>query len=424
MVALTSFIDVASDSHFPLQNLPFGVFKPDAQTAPRIGVAIGDLVLDLQVIAEHGLLTGPELRDHKIVFAQSSLNAFLALGQSAWREARTTVMQLLCADEATLRDNKKLRAQALHRQDQVSMLLPVTVRGYTDFYSSKEHATNLGKMFRGSDNALMPNWLHMPIGYDGRASSIVVSGTDFARPCGQIMPPNADNPIFSASKRLDAELEVGFIVGSNSKLGEPISTQAAPQHIFGVVLLNDWSARDIQKWEYQPLGPFLGKNFCTSISPWVVTLDALEPFRVSGPKQQPQPLPYLQCEQAWNFNLQLQMLLKTATMTQPDTVATTNFRQVYWNFCQQVAHHTINGCNLRTGDIFASGTVSGDQPGSYGSFIELCWGGKQPLTLSNGETRTFLEDGDSVTITGWCQGDNYRIGFGEVTGTVLPALSK
>jgi fumarylacetoacetase len=299
--------------------------------------------------------------------------------------------------------------------------MPCLIPNYTDFYSSREHATNVGIMMRGADNALMPNWLHLPVAYHGRASSIVISGTDIVRPHGQTKADDAAAPTFGPSRSLDFELELGLLIGQGNDLGKPISTAQAPEHVFGMVLVNDWSARDVQKWEYQPLGPFLAKNFATSISPWVVTLDALEPFRIAGPKQDPEPLPYLRCQGNWSYDIQLEIWLQTAKMSAPVKISATNAKYLYWNICQQIAHHTVNGCNLQTGDLLASGTISGPTPDSLGSMLELAWKGTRPIQLPNGETRVFLQDGDRVTMTGYCQGDGYRIGFGEVTGTVLPA---
>lgn len=303
------------------------------------------------------------------------------------------------------------------------MRIPAFIPNYTDFYSSREHATNVGIMLRGADNALMPNWLHLPVAYHGRASSVVVSDTDIERPNGQTKADDAAAPTFGPTKSLDFELELGIFIGQGNELGRPISTAQAAEHVFGMVLVNDWSARDIQKWEYQPLGPFLAKNFATSISPWVVTLDALEPFRVAGPTQDPVPLPYLHCEGNWSYDINLEIWLQTAQMTEPVRISATNAKHLYWNICQQIAHHTINGCNLQTGDLLASGTISGPTPDSLGSMLELAWKGTRPIQLPNGETRTFLQDGDRITMTGWCQGPGYRVGFGEVTGRVLAPLA-
>jgi fumarylacetoacetase len=416
---LRSFINVSPQSHFPIQNLPYGVFRRRTGDDPVVGVAIGEFVLDLAVLESSRLLdiTGGGER----VFDRGSLNFFMSLGRSAWREARSTLTRLLREDEPTLRDNARLRDRALVPLKDVEMLLPAQVGDYTDFYSSREHATNVGIMFRGKENALQPNWLHLPVGYHGRSSSIVVSGTDIIRPQGQIKPDDADAPTFGASKNLDFELEMGFFVGPGNPLGRPIPVDNALDHIFGMVIVNDWSARDIQKWEYVPLGPFLGKNFGTSISPWVVTMDALDAFRVSGPKFDPQPLPYLRSSGDLAYDIKLEVLLHTPKSEKPARISASNFRHMYWNIAQQLAHHTINGCNLRPGDLLASGTISGPTPESYGSMLELAWKGTKPLKLPSGETRTFLQDGDRVTMTAWCEGPGYRVGFGEVTGKILPA---
>jgi fumarylacetoacetase len=297
----------------------------------------------------------------------------------------------------------------------------VEIGDYTDFYSSREHATNVGIMFRGKENALMSNWLHLPVAYHGRSSSIVVSGTDIHRPCGQTKADGADQPDFGPSRSLDFELEMGCFIGPGNELGEPIPIARAADHVFGMVLVNDWSARDIQKWEYVPLGPFLGKNFGTSISPWVVPMLALEPFRTAGPNQDPVPLPYLQSKGDWAVDIHLEAYLQSPTMEKAHRICATNFKHLYWNIGQQVAHHTVNGCNLQTGDLLASGTISGPTPDSYGSLLELAWKGTKPIALPNGDMRSFLQDGDRLTITGWCQGSGYRVGFGEVTGKILPA---
>jgi fumarylacetoacetase len=303
----------------------------------------------------------------------------------------------------------------------VELLLPVEIGDYTDFYSSREHATNVGTMLRGPDKALMPNWLHLPVAYHGRSSSIVVSGTDLHRPHGQSKPESADSPLFGPCRSVDFELEMGCFIGTGNVLGSPIPVDRAPEHVFGMVLVNDWSARDIQAWEYVPLGPFLAKNFCTSVSPWVVTLDALEPFRTTGPAQDPTPFPYLRTTGPQTYDIRLEVLLQTAKTTESRRICSSNFKHLYWNVAQQIAHHTSNGCNLRTGDLLASGTISGPTPDSYGSMLELSWRGSRPIDLGNGETRSFLQDGDRVTFRAWCEGAGYRVGFGEVTGQVLPA---
>ena len=419
LAPLKSFLDIAPDSHFPIQNLPFGIFKP-AQGAARVGVAISEFVLDLSALEEAGHFKSPEFQDQR-VFSESALNAFLALGRPAWHKAREVLQHLLAAGTATLRDDTKLRARAFHAQKDVAMQLPARIGDYTDFYSSYHHAHNVGTMLRGAENALMPNWKWLPVAYHGRASSIVVSGTDVRRPHGQTKPPTADAPIFGPSRSFDYELETAFLIGSGNTLGEPVPIDRATDHIFGLVLMNDWSARDVQAWEYQPLGPFLAKNFCTSISPWVVTLEALEEFRKPLPSQDPEPLPYLRAAKDFTYDIQLEARLQTATMTEPHVITRTNFQNLYWSIAQQLAHHTVNGCNLQPGDLLASGTISGPTEDSRGCMLELTWRGANPLTLPDGETRKWLEDGDGLTITGWAQGDGYRVGFGEVAGRVLPA---
>ena len=416
-----SFIEVSPESHFPIQNLPYGVFRPRNGGSPRIGVAIGDYVLDLAVLDEAGHFRETAAAG-KEVFAKSSLNAFMALGRPAWQEVRARIQALLRADEPALRDNDSLRSAALVRQTDVELLLPAQIGDYTDFYASKEHATNVGIMFRGKDNALMPNWTHLPVGYHGRASSVVVSGTAIRRPRGQMKPADATTPVFGPCRQLDIELEMGLFIGLGNNQGTPISVEQAEDHIFGLVLVNDWSARDIQSWEYQPLGPFLAKNFATSISPWVVPLAALEPFRVEGPRQDPEPLPYLQTSGKKSFDIHLEVYLQGQEMDRPQRICASNFRYLYWSMAQQIAHHTVGGCNLQPGDLLASGTISGPEKETRGSLLELTWRGTEPLSFDNGEQRNWLEDGDQVTITGWCQGDGYRVGFGEVTGRILPAL--
>lgn len=420
--SLRSFVDVPANSDFSIHNLPLGIFRPRALARPRVGIAIGELVLDLSVLVERCLFTGPEMRD-TYVFHEPELNAFLSMGPPAWREARRRITELLSADESALRDDAGLRDACLLRAASVEMLLPARIGDYTDFYSSREHATNVGTMFRGPDNALQPNWLHLPVGYHGRSSSIVVSGTDIRRPSGQSKADDADRPEYGPSRLMDFELEMGFLVGPGNDLGRPIPIDRADEHIFGLVLVNDWSARDLQKWEYVPLGPFLGKSFATSISPWVVTLDALEPFRCDGPAQDdPEPLPYLRHTGRCAYDIRLEVLLQSEAMDSPATIATSNFKYMYWTMCQQLAHHTVNGCNLRPGDLLASGTISGPARNERGSMLELSWRGTEPLELPTGESRKFLADGDTVVIRGHCEGPGVRVGFGEVRGTLLPAL--
>ncbi|KAI9485859.1 MAG: fumarylacetoacetase [Benjaminiella poitrasii] len=348
----------------------------------------------------------------------------MALGRPVWRATRSAIQALLSKDDSQLRDNKQLLETALVPLDTVKMHLPAKIGDYTDFYCSREHATNVGIMFRGKDNALQPNWLHIPVGYHGRASSVVVSGTDIRRPAGQKLPSkDSKQPVFGPSTRLDIELEVGWFVGSGNKLGERIELKDAQDQIFGLVLVNDWSARDIQAWEYVPLGPFLGKSFGTTISPWIVTLDALEPFLVDGPDQSsPLPLPYLQESRPSAYDINLQVQIKPAEASHFETVTVSNLKYMYWSITQQLAHHTVNGCNLRPGDMGATGTISGPEKGSYGSLLEITWSGQEKIKFQDGVERVFLEDGDEVKITGFAMKDNYRIGFGQCAGKVLPCL--
>lgn len=415
-----SFIEVSPDSDFPLQNLPYGVFSTADNPTHRIGVAIGNQVLDLSVIRH--LFTGPVLQSQQDVFAETTLNSFMGLGRAAWQEARSTLQRLLSAQEPLLCNNKDLRHRAFVPQSDAIMHLPAKIGDYTDFYSSKNHAYNVGCMFRGPDNALMPNWTHLPVGYHGRASSVVISGTPVRRPNGQTRPDESQPPVFGPCKLFDFELEMAFFVGPGNQLGEPISMEKVEEHIFGMVLMNDWSARDIQKWEYVPLGPFLGKNLGTTISPWVVTMDALKPFVVPNATQDPKPLPYLVHEDPYNFDIHLEVAIKGEGMPKPATVCRSNFKFMYWTMKQQLTHHTVTGCNANPGDLMASGTISGETPDSYGSMLELCWKGTKTVDLGNGETRKFLKDGDDVIFTGYCEKDGVRIGFGSCTGQVLPAL--
>lgn len=416
-----SFIHVESESHFPIQNLPYGVFKDSSNSNPRIGVAIGDYVLDLSVIEDAGYFNNTAVAG-KGVFKQSSLNAFMSLGHTVWSEVRSIIKTILSKYEPSLRDNKELRLAALIPQSDIGLQLPVEIGDYTDFYASKEHATNVGTMFRGKETALMPNWTHLPVGYHGRSSSIVLSGTDILRPTGQMKPADVSLPIFGPCQQLDFELEMGWFIGTGNMLGERVLQENAEKHIFGLVLVNDWSARDIQSWEYQPLGPFLSKNFATSISPWVVPFEALEPFRVAGSKQDPEPLPYLKNSNNGAFNIHLEAHLKVEGMENPKRISATNFRSLYWSMSQQIAHHTVGGCNMRTGDLMASGTISGSKKEERGCMLEITWRGTEPIELDDKEKRVWLEDGDQLTITGWCQGNGYRVGFGEVTGRINPAV--
>jgi fumarylacetoacetase len=413
---LRSFIPVDPASDFPIQNLPYGVFSAKG-LAPRVGVAIGDHVLDLWELAQACRIDVVEPG----VFAAPTLNAFMALGPKVWSKTRARISELLRDDHPELRDNDELRQQALVPMADVKMHLPFAVAGYTDFYSSKEHATNVGVMFRGKDNALQPNWLHMPIGYNGRASTVVVSGTQVRRPRGQLKPPNVEAPSFGPCKRLDFELEMGVVIGQSSPIGEMLSEAQAEAMIFGFVLLNDWSARDIQQWEYVPLGPFQAKAFATSISPWVVTREALEPFRLQGPEQNPVPLSYLRQTQPNNYDLELDVSLRAGQMNAAQSICRTNFKYMYWSSVQQLVHHASSGCAMNVGDLLGSGTISGPEKHQRGSLLEISWNGSEPIELQGGVNRTFLEDGDSLVMRGWCQGDGYRVGFGEVEGTVVQA---
>ncbi|MEX0928853.1 MAG: fumarylacetoacetase [Balneolales bacterium] len=415
---LHSFIPVRPGSHFPIQNLPYGVFQPLAGGEPRIGTAIGEYVLDLAELEKQGFFEEDDLLHGTGVFAKGALNAFMKLGRPAWTQARERLSRLLRSDEAALRDNAAIRKAVFFRHDEVLMKLPADIGDYTDFYSSKEHAANVGTMFRGADKALMPNWLYLPVGYHGRSSSVVASGAPVYRPSGQTKGEEDETPVFGPSKLLDFELEMGFFTGPGNELGKPIPADEAENHIFGMVIVNDWSARDIQKWEYVPLGPFLSKDFCTSVSPWVVTLDALEPFRTVGPRQDPEPLAYLQTGERQTYDIELEVMLRCRGMDEDQRICRSNFRYLYWSMVQQLAHQTITGCNVRPGDLYASGTISGPDPESYGSMLELTWRGSRPLKLPTGEERKFLHDGDTVTMTGWCEGDGYTVGFGEVTGEI------
>ncbi|MGP5406435.1 fumarylacetoacetase [Psychrobacter celer] len=421
---LTSFIEVAADSDFSIHNLPYGIFSDTKTQAEednrRAGVAIGEYVLDLSVLESAGLLDlagGP-------YFNQPTLNAFIDSGRDNWQKARATVQTLLSDADSTLRDDTELQKKALFKQADITMHLPVHVPGFTDFYSSKEHATNVGTMFRDPNNALLPNWTEMPVGYNGRASTVVVSGTDIVRPSGQLKPNADERPIFSPCKRLDFELETAFVVGKGNQLGQPIAVDEAFEHIFGMVLLNDWSARDIQKWEYVPLGPFNAKTFASEVSPWIVTMEALAPFKTSCPTQEPKPLAYLNetaTDTSFDINLSVELLPENAESA--TVVCETNFKYMYWSMAQQLTHHTITGCKVEVGDMMGSGTISGPTPDAYGSMLEIAWNATKPVTLAGGETRSFIEDGDTVIMKGYSEKDGVRVGFGEVRGKVLPALS-
>ena len=412
-----SWLEIPANSDFPIQNIPFGICSNEGHR-PRPCTRIGDHVIDLEALASADLLN--DLGIDSAAFSAATLNPLMKHGKVGIRQLRQRLMELFRSDNGFLQERTSLVEKAVLSKDQVTMHLPVNVGDYTDFYSSREHATNVGTMFRGVENALMPNWLHLPVGYHGRASSIVVSGTAIQRPMGQMRPNPEEPPVFGASKQLDIELETAFITFEGKPLGERIDVDEAEDFIFGMVLFNDWSARDIQSWEYVPLGPFLGKNFGSSMSPWIVTMDALEPFRTAGPAQDPTPLPYLRHSGEHSFNIALEAAL-IPNNGEETVICRSNFKHLYWSMSQQLAHHTVNGCNVRAGDVMASGTISGPTPDSFGSLLELSWRGTKPLTLKDGNERKFLEDGDTVVIRGHCERDGLRIGFGEVRGEILPA---
>jgi fumarylacetoacetase len=414
---LRSWINVTKDSDFPIQNIPFGIFKT-SNKSPRMATIIGDTVIDLQSMAEMGYFNDLDLI--KSVFSQKYINEFMALGKAKTLSLRDRIAELFDAENPLIRDDEKAKEKILQDVNAVELLLPVQIGDYTDFYSSREHATNVGMMFRDPANALLPNWLHLPVGYHGRASSIVVSGTSLHRPKGQIRPNQEEPPIYSPSRQLDFELEVAFVVGKSTALGSSVSTEAAEDYIFGLALFNDWSARDIQSWEYVPLGPFLGKNFGSTLSPWIVTLEALEILRVPGPKQDPKVLPYLEYSGDKSFDLNLDVAIKTEKGDEKN-VCRSNFKYMYWTMVQQLAHHTVNGCNLRVGDLCASGTISGPTPDSYGSMLEISWKGTKPVQMPDGSERKFINDGDTVIMRGWGERNGVRIGFGSCEGKVLPS---
>ncbi|UOK42042.1 MULTISPECIES: fumarylacetoacetase [Flavobacterium] len=414
-----SWLHVPENSDFPIQNIPFGVFitKEDVVT---IGTRIGDFAIDMGALQQLGYFEGIDLTDD--MFMQDTLNDFIGDGKKTWRQVRNRLADIFDETNATLRDNKSHRDVVVFNIDDVEMQLPVHIGDYTDFYSSKEHATNVGKMFRDPENALLPNWLHIPVGYHGRSSTIVPSGIPVHRPMGQTLPNGETQPVFGPSRLVDFELETAFITTDANIMGENIPLTEAEDYIFGMVLLNDWSARDIQKWEYVPLGPFLAKNFASSISPWIVTLDALEPFRTASPKQEPKPLPYLQQtgDHAFDINLAVSIAPEDSEET---LVCKSNFKYMYWTMSQQLAHHTINGCRINSGDMMGSGTISGTTEDSFGSMLELTWGGQKPLKMKDGSERKFINDGDTVIMRGYCQNGNVRIGFGEVSSKLLPPIT-
>ena len=414
---MKSFINYPQNSDFSIHNIPFGVAVFNREYIACC-TRIGDLVIDLATLYDYGFFDEIEGLNEN-VFEAYTLNEFIELGKPVTNAVRLKIQELLLEGSSLFHDEKTIE-ECFYNLDKVQMMMPLHVQNYTDFYSSIEHATNVGKMFRDPANALLPNWKHLPVGYHGRASSIVVSGINFHRPKGQMKPADAEKPIFGASKQLDFELEMAFVLNKNTEIGESISTQEAEDAIFGMVIFNDWSARDIQSWEYVPLGPFLGKNFCSSISPWVVTLEALEPFRTASPKQEPEVLDYLKFEGDKNFDINLEVYLQPEN-GEENLICKSNYKYMYWNMTQQLAHHTINGCNVEVGDLYASGTISGSEPNSFGSMLELTWRGQNPLKLSDGTERKFIEDHDTIIMRGFSEKDGIRVGFGEVRGKVLPA---
>ena len=403
---MNTWVDIPKNSDFSIYNIPFGIFSIK-NSKKRVGIAIGEMILDLKLSSELGVF------DHLTfdfnVFENLYLNDFISLGKSITNDVRLTIQKELSDSSSVLKNNSNV----LIKQSDAQMHLPLKIRDYTDFYSSIEHATNIGSMFRDPSNPLLPNWKHIPVGYHGRASSIIVSGIDIHRPKGQVLLLNKDTPVFQPSSRVDFELEMGFVIGKKTNLGDSVSTNEAEDYIFGKVLFNDWSARDIQKWEYVPLGPFLGKSFASSISPWIVTIEALDLYKVKGPEQIPKVLPYLEYSDMKNYDINLEVSIQPEG-SKESIVCSSNFKYMYWNMAQQLSHHTINGCNINIGDLMASGTISGKEKGSYGSMLELSWGGKNPVTLDDGSSRVFINDNDTVIMRGYCEKDGKRVGFGEV----------
>ena len=412
---MNTWIEVPNNTDFSIYNLPFGIFSKKG-VSKRVGVAIGNKVIDLLACNKLNIFTDLDIDNS--VFENRFLNDFINLGKNKTNKVREILQKQLIDENSML----KVHNDLIFSMFEVEMHMPVNIGDYTDFYSSMEHASNIGSMFRDPDNPLLPNWRHLPVGYHGRASSIIVSGVDINRPKGQIKPVDSENPIFSSSKRIDFELEMGYIIGKNSKLGSSISTKDAEDYIFGKVLFNDWSARDIQKWEYVPLGPFLGKSFASSISPWVVTIEALKPFKVQGPVQHPEVLDYLKFDGLKNYDINLSVSILPGDSEIETVICKSNFKYMYWNMSQQIAHHTVNGCNLNTGDMMASGTISGKSKDSYGSMLELSWGGKKDIILDGGYSRTFVEDFDTILMRGYCSKNDIRVGFGEVKTKLLPSI--
>ncbi len=405
-----SWVPVEASSHFSIQNLPFALLAPAGRNV-TLATAIGDYAVDLTALREAGLLEVPRTVD---------LDSFADFSQDDLSELRRRIFEIFEISNPRLRDNEILRRGAMEPLADARLIMPIRPTAFVDFYSGIHHASNVGKMFRPDMPPLLPNYRHIPVGYNARASSVVVSGTPIRRPKGQTKGANDENPTYGPTKELDFELEMGFFVGRPSAMGETVPIKDAPEHILGYVLVNDWSARDVQRWEYVPLGPFLAKSFATSISPWIVLPDALEPFRIKAIEQDPIPLPHLQTKHPLTYDVKLEVHLKSAKVPQPQMISASNAKYLYWSFDQQLAHQASNGTPLGYGDLYASGTISGPLEGSFGSLLELTWKGSKPITIG-AEERTFLEDGDTLIMTGYCQGDGFRVGFGSVSGTILPA---
>ncbi|MEI8136884.1 MAG: fumarylacetoacetase [Bacteroidota bacterium] len=411
---LKTWIDVNPNSDFTIHNIPFGIYSDD-KVEHHACSAIGDYIIDLFELESLDILD-----INRSVFDEKYLNSFIGIGKKVTSSVRNKLIEILCDENSVFKTDKKLFDLIFKKQNTVTMLMPIHVGDYTDFYSSIDHATNIGTMIRDPKNALMPNWKHIPVGYHGRASSVSVSGTNFHRPKGQQKPADSDNPVFGPSKLLDIELETAFVIGKSTRMGDIITTEQADDYIFGMVLFNDWSARDIQTWEYVPLGPFLSKNFASTVSPWIVTLEALEPFRTKGYVQDPKVLPYLEYKGDKNLDIKLDVFLKPQN-GEENKICTSNYKYMYWTMEQQLAHHTINGCNVNIGDLMGSGTISGPAPSEYGSMMELTWRGTKPITLKDGTERKFVNDNDTIIIRGHCEKDGIRLGFGECTAMLLPA---
>ncbi|MEX1191796.1 MAG: fumarylacetoacetase [Brumimicrobium sp.] len=414
---LKSWLDIPKNSDFPIQNIPFGIFKTKNEPC-RVGSRIGDKVIDLNALFVLGYFENlPFTRED---FENEFLNSMMEKGKQATGDLRNRISKLFNDQNEDLKVNQHHVEQAVIDINRVEMCMPINVGDYTDFYSSKDHATNVGTMFRDPDNALLPNWLWIPVGYHGRSSSIIPSGIPINRPKGQQKPSDDEDPVFEPCKLLDFELEMAFVTFEGKPLGQSISTKEAKDHIFGMCIMNDWSARDIQKWEYVPLGPFLAKSFASSISTWIVTMDALEPFSIEGPKQDPKVLPYLEYEGKHHYDINLEVGIIPEN-SEETVVCKSNYKHMYWNMVQQLAHHSVNGCNIRCGDMMASGTISGPTPDSFGSMLEISWKGTKPVKLKDGSERKFIQDSDTVVMRGHCKKEGVRIGFGEVSTKVLPA---